>query len=108
MAYAWKITRDSIADPDAPEGTNLNARGVVGPGHAPSDLVEKLKRTTPGVVHFRMLDDDRIPYYYGLYLADDEDMSACGMEPLFEFGMPNAGCTIIEVRNPETGKYEPI
>lgn len=42
---------------------------------------------------FRMFDDDGVLYYEG------EMNEFCdGLEPLTDFGMPNAGCTILKVR----------
>ena len=46
-----------------------------------------------------MKDDDGNLYYEGLIFGD-----YMGFEPLDEFGMPNAGCTIIEYNI--KGKWE--
>jgi len=83
MSYRWIITEDLVADHDWPEGTNGNAKGVVGPRHADESI-------TDNKTAFRMHDDDGECYYKG-YIFGDFD----GFEPLDDFGMPNAGCTKI-------------
>jgi|TARA_R100001530_G_scaffold110783_3_gene78010 hypothetical protein len=40
-----------------------------------------------------MFDDDGVLYYAGLIWGDYD-----GFEPLDDFGMPNAGCTEIQLR----------
>ena len=83
--YRWTITKDRIADEDAPEGTNCNAKGVVGPRNADVELA-----TNP--TRFSMYDDDGECYYEGMLYGDFG-----GFEPLDDFGMPNAGCTGIKL-----------
>jgi len=79
--YRWIILVDHLAEPGSKAGTNDNAVGLMGPHNCNLDI-----RT----IHpFRMRDDDRVLYYEGL-------SSRVGFEPLDDFGMPNAGCTIIE------------
>lgn len=80
----WKITEDKIAEPDAKAGTNLNALGVTNRGF---DASVKLP------VKFRMLDDDGEVYYKGV-------MSEAEFDPLLNFGMPNAGCTELQYKEP--------
>lgn len=48
---------------------------------------------------WRLLDDDRVPYYYGI--ADDD----C-LETIFEWAMPDAGTTILQVLNPVTLQWK--
>lgn len=52
-------------------------------------------------IHFEMYDDDDILYYSGYVLADGDHNE---LMPLDHYGMPNAGCTKIKVRD-EHGKY---
>lgn len=109
---AWIITKDKIADTDEPEGTNLNAKGLIGPGIATENDIKRL-RAGEGR-KFRMLDDDGEVYYYGRVLEDDEctDEYESGMfggdgecAPFDDFGRPNAGCTQLEYKNAD-GKWE--
>lgn len=106
---AFKITRDFIADKDAPRGTNLNASGVMGPrGMSDNDAA----RLNAGEgIKFRLLDDDRNVYYHGRRLeTSDSDAfydSETELAPLDCFGLPNAGCTIQEEKNAD-GKWESI
>lgn len=51
---------------------------------------------------FRCLDDDGVHYYTGKS-ADDSSFA-----PLDEYAGPNAGCTSIQYRNAETGKWETL
>ena len=49
---------------------------------------------------FRMKDDDGEICYYGRSSSDSS------FAPLDDFGMPNAGCTMIEYYNTERKKWE--
>lgn len=102
---AFIITRDLIADKTEPEGTNLNAKGVIGPSDATDDEIAQLKAGRG--LAFRMFDDDGELYYKGRWLepeGDDWDGEQ-QFEPLNCFGTPNAGCTYIEYKN-TAGKWE--
>lgn len=110
-SYAWIITKDYAPEPGAPEGTNLNAVGVVGPADAPDDLAARL-RAGAGL-RFRMKDDDGETYYDGRLVARDmgapiavKDAEGFSgpivyggpeelMAPLDDFGTPNAGAVTI-------------
>lgn len=81
MAYAWTITVDHIA---------TNAEGTIGPSGATLDA-EQIKEHGS---FFMMYDDDGVLYYEGYVTGN-----FCGLEPLHDFGMPNAGCTMIKMRN---------
>ena len=85
----WTITKDHLAEPDAPAGTNRNAVGVDGPSAA--TLTAEQITGHPRAVSFRMRDDDGELYYEGAMVGDDL------FAPLDQFGMPNAGCASIEV-----------
>jgi len=85
----WTITKDHLAEPDAPAGTNLNAVGVVGPSAAKLTAAQIIGH--PRAVRFRLFDDDGELYYEGSLVGDDL------FAPLDDFGTPNAGCTSIEV-----------
>lgn len=99
--YAWVITKDKIAEPGEPEGTNANAVGVVGPCQAKYDA-EFIKKNGK---KFRMLDDDGNIYYYGfIYHEPDSDSEDEGFEPLSDFGTPNAGAVHIEYKENEEWK----
>ncbi len=45
------------------------------------------------VFKFRLLDDDGVVYYKGV--SDDRD-SEDAFTPLYDYGLPNAGCTEIQ------------
>jgi hypothetical protein len=95
---AWIITKDKIAEPDAREASNSNAKGLTGPRTATEN---DLKRLAAGEgTRFRMLDDDGEIYYYGRWLEEDECTEDYYAEPEFSpldnFGAPNAGCTEIQ------------
>lgn len=74
--YRWEITKDFTGGNDA---------GVQGPYNLDSDLDTN---KTP----FRMYDDDGELYYEGNLYGDFN----C-LEPLDDFGTPNAGATEIKV-----------
>ena len=76
----WRITRDLI--------TNGDSDGVVGPGDAPDDSHDGQFTWIP----FKLYDDDGELYYEGEMNEHCDDFA-----PLDNFGMPNAGCTRIDV-----------
>lgn len=88
--YAWTITADWIADPDAKRATNANAVGVIGPRG--TELTAAEIEGAEDAIGFRMFDDDGELYYQGFLVGAD----ATGFEPLDDFGRPNAGCTQID------------
>ena len=111
---AWIITKDKVADaadiaanPDG--GTNLHAKGLIGPRGA-SEADEKCLRAGEGI-KFRLLDDDGEIYYYGRRLEEsDADEGYYGepeLAPLDCFGTPNAGAVIQEEKNAD-GVWESI
>ena len=94
MKYQWKITKDHIADLSEPAPSNCNAVGMFGPrgydGSMDSEMTWK----------FQMFDDDGELYYEGVQTENAEDA------PLYDFGLPNAGCTII--KHFVKGKFETV
>lgn len=92
MTYAWIITVDHHPEPGRPEGTNANAKGVIGPRRATDEQCKAL-RSGQGQP-FRMYDDDGGLMYTGRFIGDSE--SEDGFGPLEDFGTPNAGCTRID------------
>jgi hypothetical protein len=95
----WTITKDHIADPYAPKGTNANAVGIVGPRNAKLTAEQILNH--PKRQQFRMRDDDGELYYEGFMVVTPEDGNEAEFRPLNDFGTPNAGATIIEYRQPD-------
>ena len=75
--YRWKITKDHIEDGQAV--------GVEGP----RDLDESV---TSNPTQFSLYDDDDNCYYEGMLYGDFD-----GLEPLDDYGTPNAGCTYVKV-----------
>ena len=88
--YYWKITRADVI-------LGLEDEvGKIGPWNAATTLTAVDPWHEGG---FRMKDDDGKLYYEGVIFGE-----YTGFEPLDDFGMPNAGCTIIEYN--VNGKWE--
>jgi len=105
MTYAWTITKDYIAEPNAKQATNMNAVGVVGPRGATMTAEEI--RNHPDRAFFSIYDDDGNRYYDGYMVhgvvvcpLTGEEEESTGLEPLDDFGEPNAGAIEIRYRNP--------
>lgn len=81
--YGWIITKDLICN-----GDDDNEMGPRGLKFSKDEILEKGEK-------FQMFDDDGELYYEGFLLG------GTGLEPLDDFGMPNAGCTEIKI-NGET------
>lgn len=92
MSYAWLITKDLIDEGEA-EGT-MGPRGC-------GLTVEEIK-AHPMVEEWRCYDDDGNLYYQGLVVLGEH---GTGFEPLDDFCSPNAGCTEIRYKNPNTGEW---
>ena len=104
--YTWILDKDHIADPGAKPGTNGNAVGMFGPRDYRPDLLKALMQG--GGIPFRMLDDDKNLYYEGrIAVPKGEEDGEALLYPLDDFGMPNAGCTIIQYKD-KTGKWKGI
>jgi hypothetical protein len=100
MSYGWIIDIDHIPDTDEPEGTNANAKGVVGPRDTP-DWMERVLRegASPGdstlhaadIYSFEVRDSDGELYYTGRMITDEGQTEDACYGPLSDFGGPNAG-----------------
>lgn len=88
----WIITKDCIGT-DSVDAASFNF----------NDKKFNEQRKAGKVHKFRMLDDDGNIYYYG---ESNDNESERAFAPLDYFGEPNAGCSIIEYKDEETGKYE--
>jgi hypothetical protein len=84
--YAWIINEDTNGT--GPEGTNMNAVGMLGPRDITPEQEAQLKDGAGE--EFKMYDDDGIHYYTGRIIGDYS-----GFEPLDDYGMPNAGAVDI-------------
>lgn len=110
MKYAWIINKDHTADETSgPEGTNMNAVGVMGPSDAPELMCQALEGNHEllegwTAFPFKMYDDDGELYYEGHYICDDGEPD---FGPLDDFGAPNAGATEIRYKN-AAGKWETL
>lgn len=103
--YRWIITLDALHErglTDTPKAElEPNEVGTFGPRPAVVQSRAELEKNE-NAEQFRLLDDDRILYYEGViapvldYTMDDVD---AWFAPLDDFGMPNAGCTIIRYKN---------
>ncbi len=78
-AYRWRITQDHISD------SGDRDVGVEGP----RNLDDSIKDNPTA---FYLYDDDDNCYYTGMLYGD-----FTGLEPLDDFGAPNAGCTYIKI-----------
>ena len=101
----WIITKDHIAEPDAPKPSNRNAVGIIGPRNARLTGLEILNH--PQGRKFRMRDDDGELYYEGIMVVTPEDGDEGEFRPLSDFGTPNAGATTIEYQK-QDGTWEPL
>ena len=107
--YGWIITRDVLCDFYG-EHDDSDA-GRTGPAGLSADRERQLQRQCrlagldPGKrsdgwtaclhIQFRMYDDDNELYYEGILW--DSTNGCHDMAPLHDFGMPNAGCTRIDI-----------
>lgn len=87
--YGWVITKTEFAD---------EAAGQCGP----RGLVMSIEKIKTEGLEFRLRDDDGELYYTGFYLGPDDETK---FAPLDDYGMPNAGATVIEYRG-ESGEWE--
>lgn len=63
---------------------------------------EQIEKMLPRMIHkFRVKDDDGVTYFWGV--CSDPNSFA----PLDIVGA-EYGCTTIEYKNPDTGRYEPL
>ncbi len=97
------ITKDYIC--------NGEGDGDYGPDDITDDDTKLLKLVAEGKApagteseYFHMYDDDGERYYSGYYVVSD---GSDELEPLECYGMPNAGCTEIRMRNKE-GEFETV
>lgn len=111
MSYAWIIDRDHLAEQELRNSSGRvedNSKGVFGPSDAP-DWMTSLLRDGATVAYvrehgtkpmelfvFKMFDDDHILYYSGRMITDEGASELACFGPLRDFGMPNAGCTLVE------------
>lgn len=86
----WRITHSWI---ESKTGETKTPIEVVGPRTCPPDSEDHKFKWTK----FRLYDDDGELYYEGIMNEHCE-----GLDPLDDFGAPNAGCT--ELRVWKTGK----
>lgn len=92
---AFLITEDKIS--------NGEAVGTEGPFGITEEVKARLQAGEG--LRFKMYDDDGELYYHGLYIEEDDSDE---FEPLDCFGLPNAGCTRIDMFNPKKGKMETV
>ncbi len=103
--YGWIISRDFLCEFYGDDDSDVGRAG-------PSGLSGEIERALRAFAHhtaispgsplarsadftrFRMYDDDSELYYEGT-LWDPTDCH--DMAPLYDFGMPNAGCTRIDI-----------
>lgn len=78
-AYRWTIDKDYLEGTDSEH----SAVGITGP----RDASDEVKDNPQG---FTLYDDDRNAYYHGWLYGDYE-----GDEPLVDFGIGYAGCTML-------------
>jgi hypothetical protein len=83
--YGWIITRDVLFKKENNEEWETDETWTMG-GHDTTFTKEEILKG----VKFQKFDDDMNLYYEGKIVGDYD-----GFEPLDDFGMPNAGCTLI-------------
>ena len=91
--FGWIVNKEYEYG-ESKVGNEVNVMG-------PRDLTATKEEIESLGTHFKMFDDDGNLYYSGYVLADethDEFM------PLDQYGMPNAGCVTIKLRD-KSGKY---
>lgn len=96
--YAWIITIDHLCEYHE-KGSDWDAVDTTGPSSAPNELLVQLKDGKGHV--FYMRDDDGELYYTGRFITNrdigDSDFGGDYCErPLYDFGGPGAGCTLIK------------
>lgn len=97
----WEIDRDYIKDKGTTGRVGTTGETInVGFGPIAPNIVD-----LPGgpVVRFRMLDDDDNPYYGGWLHNDNECLN---QQAALAYGMNDAGCTIIEIKEPNTKDWK--
>lgn len=100
--YAWIIDVDHDATEGAPEGTNDNAKGRIGPRNVDPALLAVLERGEGRT--FRMYGDEDELVYEGRWVGphwreyDGRLLDETAFGPLWDFGAPNWGCTDIFYR----------
>ena len=87
MLIGWVITKDLISG-----GASVG----MGVSNTPADKLVKHKKARA----FRMLDDDNEVYYEGVIVTDEAGTEQ-DFAPLDDFGMPVAGCTMIQYQTTE-------
>lgn len=98
VKYGWVIDKDHLFDPNA--HSDRDDKGTMGPRDISPEHQEMLKKGEGK--KFKMYDDDGELYYEGRIVGECNEL-----EPLDDFGMPNAGCTDIQYKNKE-GKWESV
>ena len=113
----WTILRDNYADDCAVQATPANAVTLCGPFGCEKIFAHEWNGGSAGPLmlstmiashycdelkEFRMLDDDGNVMYEGRILLGDEPDAE--FRPLNDFGMPNAGCTSIQIRKIGVGE----
>ncbi len=86
----WTITQDLTND-------EIKEVEIVGPRNCLYS--SKQIQNSPLAKEFRLLDDDGNVYYRGFVVGDE-------FGPLNDFGMPNAGCTSVEIL--DRGIWTPV
>ncbi len=87
MEYGWIVTKDHIAELLPSGEWRVDNVEVVGPSDIQDTVLARLRRGEGE--EFKMYDDDGELYYSG------RGIDCQGEEPLYDYGGPNAGCTLI-------------
>lgn len=105
-SYGWIIDTDHAPDMSQPEGTNANAKGVMGPPNISDNISDQL--LAPGYGRaFRMYDADGELMYTGRIITPKgKEEGELDFAPLDDFGKPNAGATEIHYQRDNGTWYE--
>jgi hypothetical protein len=87
MAFA-KITEDILHDDDHDAWDSMNVQSKKG------TVIFDSTPESGDEIPFRLLDDDRVPYYVGVCTGDDEALAR-----VLSWGMGDSGATILQCKD---------
>lgn len=109
--YGWIITKVFDTDLDTNESKEVPDHkdvGTFGPFNTKLTSAVILEKG----IEFRMLDDDEFLVYEGKFydpkMKSPDDLGEEAFTPLDDYGKPNYGCTMIQYKNSESGKWETL
>lgn len=106
--YIWEITKDMLHTPQLAQMGIKSSVGTKGPYRYAEKKahLESLSMDDVEQIPFRLFDDDGNLYYEGILTIWKDALAEQLFAPLYDFGLPNAGCTRIDLF--ENGKWSPL